>query len=1148
MRNLRGSGRYKDRGSPTVLASPSFTAGWATFGVPLAQGDLPSGQSLKVSGLDTQTDVKTTWGDGSAKFAIVTCKPTGTGSLNVSQGSPATGSFTPAVPAASVVFTVYDRLTLLGDYSITSGTLKVVLSNAAGSGTMVADAIYIETLDGSGNPTGTNYTVDNSDGSPGYVESGTWGDGGSGYKSASNHGVGGSVRHSTDASATATWTKTDLASGTYRVSVSWVLVPNEADFGISSTTQASYEVFDDDTSRGELLFNQKWDSGEVGGTTLGDFSVTSGTCNVILGNDTAASSVYAFGERVAIFKDGVLIASKDYNDAGITLSGFAGTSGYATVGSSGNVYFSAAAPAGSNTLTYQFTGLDSGTYRIVVWSIWGKGGDSIANGINGTALASDAPWTVKDDSTSRGTVDVNQKTWSGRTRAITFTATLNTSAGDDTWLDGSLCKEWRKFQVPVDGSANPHPALLVIWDIRCFNDDSARVQVTVENTYQKARVKEVYYDVAITVDGEEVFTEDELEHFVACRWTKIFTVDLTESTVTPDFTRAHSSAAKLLPKYSSDIADTFDPGSYGLPSGGQDRWKVLRPGGISQYNMYTGDVNYVGPFPTWVAVYLTHGDADAREYMLETARNSMAAYPVHYRHTDNTIYDPETNSNFWPDARNPSANTTVDFGAIVRPSFRHYLGGDQSHHPQAVLPAYLLTGERHLADEMAFWIVFQIVAAGGSRLGAEMVLQSVEARGAGWSLRTVAENTTFLPDDHEVKDWGETSVTNTVAFHEDYANGDVKYYPQDRLLDANSPITYMDITAGNGSDITGGIFPQISANWQNAYVVYGIQRARDLGLVSASVAANAMNRLTAFSIGAFSQHDSGSPDDPALSTWPVSCNEMKLINQGFDAVNAVCTDNAAYFKNWNVSTGTAGTHVVVGTRNESYGGLGCLKFVSDGSTLAAVYQEFNKANSNLADAGGTADTLANSTSYYLVFWLKISEADTTGTMIFELVDDSGNVHNSNQFTVNVNTLTTSFVRKVFTITTATLPGTYRLRIRFGTSPTSERTIYLGPITVYQVPGATRVQSTGFYGTVGFSQSGTINFHATWDELFAGAIAGGRASAMPFPSENNFSEHQLILDIAERLGLSGATDAYDLCLAHANFACRDNFNFIRGMYV
>lgn len=1138
----------------SVLAQPSFTSGWATFAVPLAQGDLPSGQSLKVAGLSTQTDVVTTWGDNSAKVAIVTCKPSGTGSLDVTVGTPAGGSFAPTVPTASVAFTVYTRFTLLGDFSITSGTCNVVLRNIQGGGsTFAADAVLIEELDGSGNPTGTNYVVDNSDGSPAYVESGTWGNGGSGYKSALNHGWGLSERTSTDNSATATWKKTGLASGTYRISASWSYSPTEQSFGSSSSRKVGYEVKDDTTSRGEIPVSQVWDSGEVGGTTLGDFSITSGTCNVRLGNDVATSGQYVFGERVALYKDGALVAIQGYNDSGVSLSGFSATTGYAAIGdanSSDTSYFCLGSTGGTSYVQFQFTGLASGTYRIVVWQIWGNSPGTVAGGLCGISLAADAPWTVLDNVTSRGTVDVSQKVWSGRQKSVTYTATLSGSVGTDTWLDGALCKEWRRIQSPVDGGSTAHPALLVSWDVRCFDDGTCRLQLGVENTYQRARVKEVYYDVAVTVNGSSVFTATSQEHFVATRWTQIFfAAGYSESTVTPDFSRAYSSSAKLLPKYANTVG-LFDYTYTGLPSGGNARWNILRCGGITQYNMYTGDVSYVGPFPMWISSFLVNNDSASREYMLATARNSVAAYPVHYRATDDTVYDPETNSNFWPDPRNSSTYTMVDFGAYARPQlWRAFLSGDMSHHPQATLIPFLLTGERYLADEMAFWNGFEIVAAGGARLGAQMILQGVEARAMGWSLRTVSQGAAFLPDAHPAKAWSTTCVENTVQWHDDYAAGSVQWYEQSEYL-PTSPVAYVPFTAGDVSDIDCGLSPRISANWQNSYVLYGIQLARDLGLVSSSLAANAVNRLTAFSMGVFyGQQAVGSETDPSLSTWPRSANVMKLITQGFAAV---CTDDANYFKNWTVQVGTAGTTVVVGTRNESYGQLGCLKLVSDGSTLSSVYQEFNKANSDLANAGGTTGTLSSSLSYYLVTWMKISATDSTGTVVFEIVDNSGNVHNSNQFTLNVSTLTTSYARVVYTITAGgSLPGTYRLRIRFGSSPTSGRAVFLGPISVYRVPGgssSTSVNGTQFYTTVGFILSGTKTYFTTWDGLYAGAISTGQRGSFPYPSNNNFAEHLMVLNIAERLGISNATTAYDNCAGDVNFSNRDNFEFVRGFYV
>ncbi len=1161
-RNQYGYGPTKEQtfhGPGSLLLTVGLTAGNAVFGAPLAPGDLRPQLALKVfdpsgTALVTQTDVKTVWPDGSAKFAIVTCQPTSTGNYSVRTSLPPSGSFTPVVPSAVATFTVYNRFTLLGDFAVASGTLKVKVRNIAGAGKLVADAIYIEAVDAGGAPTGVSYVVDDADGSPAYTETGIWGNGGTGYLSGLNCGYAHAVRISADATATATWQKTGLPSGTYRVSASWINVPGDSTFGYATTLKAGYEVFDNASSLGELTLSQIWPGGEVGGFTLGDFVISGGTCNVRLGNATAVAGLYAAADKVAIYKSGVLIAQKSVGDAGITLSGFALTSGYASTNDqSGStaVYLSVTALGGTNTANYAFTSLASGTYRVVVWQPWGQAGGpsnqlAAQNGVIGTPFADDVPWTVLDGATSRGTVTVNQKIWSGRSKTVAYTATLASVVGTDVWLNGPLVKEWRRWQSPVDGGSTAHPALRLAWDVRCFLGGDSRVQVAVENCFNKARVVPVFYDVSVTVGGVEIFSQLMQEHWCSTRWTKIGFVSMTESTVTPDFSRAYSSSAKLLPKYEDDVAVWVPDSNIGYPSSGFARWQILRPGGINQYNMYTGSVDYVGPYPQWVAGYLVNLDTNELSYMMETARNSIAAYPVHYRGTDDTVLNQETNPNFWADQRNSSAYTLFDAGAVGNELFRFLLAGDMSHHPQAALIPYLLTGERYLADELAFWVGFEIQAAGSVRSGASMILQALEARAAGWSLRTVAENVALLPDAHEVKSWGETSVANTLQWHDDYAAGLVKWLTENEFFVSASPVAYMPITSGNSTDVTGGLFPRISANWQNVYVLYGIQRARDLGLTGASVAANAVARITALSLGEFGgQQTVGFESDLSVSTYPRQANDMLLINEGF---NGVCSDDANYAKDWNVQVGTAGTHVIRGSRAESYGMLNCLKLVSDGSTLAAVYQQFNTPNSNLANAGGTADVLLDSVSYYLLTWMKISATDSTGTVILELVDGSGVVHNGNQFTVNVNGLTTSYVRKVFTITTATLPGTYRLRIRFGSSPTSGRSVFLSPVVLYRVPSAGhQIQATEFYTCVGYNESSTTTYYTDWDGLLAGATSSGRASAAYWPDINNFPEHTLSLNIAERLGLSGAVAAYDACITDPNYFNRDNFKFIRGMY-
>ncbi len=65
----------------TPLGKYLLTRGWATFGIALPQGVARGG--LKVGKLPTQTDVKTTWPDGSIRFAVVTASVVTAGAYSI---------------------------------------------------------------------------------------------------------------------------------------------------------------------------------------------------------------------------------------------------------------------------------------------------------------------------------------------------------------------------------------------------------------------------------------------------------------------------------------------------------------------------------------------------------------------------------------------------------------------------------------------------------------------------------------------------------------------------------------------------------------------------------------------------------------------------------------------------------------------------------------------------------------------------------------------------------------------------------------------------------------------------------------------------------------------------------------------------------
>lgn len=90
----------------TTLATYKFlSAGWATFGLPLPQG--VARQGIQITGLTTQSDVKSRWPDGSIKFAVVSAQVTNAGSYAIVGGASTNNTCVPSTwPTAVVSMTI----------------------------------------------------------------------------------------------------------------------------------------------------------------------------------------------------------------------------------------------------------------------------------------------------------------------------------------------------------------------------------------------------------------------------------------------------------------------------------------------------------------------------------------------------------------------------------------------------------------------------------------------------------------------------------------------------------------------------------------------------------------------------------------------------------------------------------------------------------------------------------------------------------------------------------------------------------------------------------------------------------------------------------------------------------------------------------
>lgn len=1174
----RGGGRPAPPSAtgPTLVA-PTLTAGWATFGVPLAPGDLPAGQSLQVAGLGTQTDVKTTYADGSAKFAVVTCKPAGTVTPGISAGPPpASSPFTPALPSSTKVeFALHTRCVLLGVYSVTSGTFKAVLTQVTSGKRIVADVVVLKnTADG------TEYVLDDADGAVFSTTGSGWNTLGGGSDSA-GWPAGKTVHWTTANGATATWTKTSLPSGTYSVSASWTDWTTITEQG-TGDPRATFVIKDNTTTIGTVEVNQIVASAEyVGRVIATGVNIASGTCKVVLDNTSSNGLVVA--DAVALFKGGVLVSVVDDSDAGCVFSGtwlesgVGWPAGYAY--GYKNTYrianWSSFTGDGSSTATYTWTGLASGSdYTVVAWSFFSP--FSTAELDITVMLSTTTHFTVKDNTTTRATTTINQRDRGAHDLVETYRAPLSAPESADFWLRGNLVREHRQAVAPyfvdaggTEHTSTTHPHLRVLYDCRCYSDGQGRLQVTVENCLDMKVATYVHYDVVVTVAGSSVFSQTDVEQWYGARWSKDFGYGgLSESTVTADWTRAY--AGKLLMKARSTCDQGVPSGYYDPDVGGRTftDWSVsspyfaiLRRGGMDGDGLGGGGFHpQLGTQPMWAMQFLAHGRADAKAYTLLSSRYA-GSYPHHFR--DSSTGDP-INCVDRPNATTNYSQSGSSFLQADGLKGQHDLAGTRfgrwqmadntPHHPNVSFVPYLYTGERYHHEEVLFWGDSPLLGTlPGLREGAACTPNDAAGcRGIGWQVRGYAEAAAVAVTGSGMATYFTTVTQNCLGWLDAYAAG-TKNFGVSGLPYASTLGCAFNMVI---SDTTEHLVAQ--APWQQMYVGHAIQRAHDLGFPTsgADTGGALLDIILGFLINQHGQYDPAHPDDPAFSTLPYHLNPSLLVNAEF---HSWCSDQANTPQNWTVAAGTPGTHVVKGVLADSYVTDGCVKLVSDGSTLASVTQAFGTTPSALAGAGGTPDTLVVSSTYYVLFHLKASSAPTVGTVIVDLVNGSGTPLAGCSVTVNASTLTTSYQRFTATFTTpSSISGTPKLRVRFGSSPDSGRTVYLPDVSIWAAAGAAVFETFYSVDALWTTSTSTFAHFTTWDQAATRAIVNSRIDqygvvfGLPVPSQLAGTEYAyvylLAFNIAEVRGLANATARYDALTADAGNLTYDGFNVPRGLYV
>jgi hypothetical protein len=430
----------------------------------------------------------------------------------------------------------------------------------------------------------------------------------------------------------------------------------------------------------------------------------------------------------------------------------------------------------------------------------------------------------------------------GRTRVAWPTASVEMMIGPgrwlaslpaaigDLWLDGPLVTEARVVVTPTMGNLE-HPFFRVIYDVRAYADGVARLDVTVENTLDHALATSVRYDVAITLNGRQVFRRQDVEHKYLARWRNVSWTANVEAEVIPDFTPFFR--ARALPEYLS-LVDA-PPRSIADP-----RFDILRTGDLTVPMNAHGGRPEIAPYPDWTAQYLVHKRPDQRAFMLRHGELA-GSFGVHIKEGDGVgLISIDERPNFWLDSRaDPDGRPrNASLRGRAEP-------GDNAHQPSLAFVPYLVTGDRFFLDEMKYWANFCLLwtfqdSYSRQRGGADGLLVPNEVRGIGWALRNLADAAAYVPDGDDMQAYLRHKVINNLTWLDQYAAGHST--PLGTLFPMRRP-----------EDDQWGPYTWI-ALWEHSYVAWAIDRAQQHGFAPGAVL---RDRIVKLQLKLFSSEQDG---------------------------------------------------------------------------------------------------------------------------------------------------------------------------------------------------------------------------------------------------------------------------------------------------
>lgn len=413
-----------------------------------------------------------------------------------------------------------------------------------------------------------------------------------------------------------------------------------------------------------------------------------------------------------------------------------------------------------------------------------------------------------------------------------------------TWLNGHAAAEWL-----VDGALDED--LHARFQVRVYQGcKHVRVSATVENCWD-SWAGNIRYDVAVIVNGQQVFARQAVDHRRLSRWRKVFWVG-GEPPVHVAHDLAYLSATGALPHYDRTVVPAKPNWAIRaiLEMKGPD-WDLMGRGALAAYMPTTGGRPEIAPYPAWAVRYLLTMDPRAKTAVLRSG-DLAGSWPIHVRaRKTGRVMTLDERPQFWLDQRGKDKPSWKPDRHKPDPK-QTRLSPDLAHQGSFATIPYLVTGDYYYLEEAYFWAGYCMLATWyHPRQGGRGIL-SGQIRGNAWALRNLADAAWIAPDGDPEAAYFDRKVRNNIADRIQRMYGPPEY----------NAMGFWGIRTTKSARIQNPANPSwmVVAPWEHDYLMWSFHHLVELGYPDA---ARPRDFLLRWRVGAFTH----APDfNPMLAT------------------------------------------------------------------------------------------------------------------------------------------------------------------------------------------------------------------------------------------------------------------------------------------